>query len=110
MSNAKLEFSVETVRELLVYDEETGVITWRVDRGKRKAGDVAGCVEKASGYHVIRVAGRLERAHRLAYMLMNGELPKGQVRHADKNKLNNRWQNLVVKARTEQVQDVAQAE
>jgi hypothetical protein len=101
MSNSKLEFNVETVRELLAYDEETGVITWKVNRGKRKAGDVAGCVEKASGYHVIRVAGRLERAHRLAYMIVSGELPRGQVRHADKDKLNNRWGNLVVRKKVQ---------
>lgn len=81
------------LRELLNYDPETGVFTWAVDRGPARKGGAAGAAQKI-GYVVIRLAGQLYYAHRLAFLHMTGEWPKMTVDHIDGCKSNNRWSNL----------------
>lgn len=84
------------LRELLCYDPETGVFTWRqnVGRwGRVKAGTVAGGVN-AHGHVVIRVQGASIYAHRIAFLLMTGEFPSFSVDHLDGVKTNNAWANL----------------
>lgn len=60
-----------------------------------RAGDVAkGTVLPAGGYQVLRYNGVGWLAHRLAFLYMTGEWPKGQVVHKNGNPLDNRWANL----------------
>lgn len=94
----------ERLKELLHYDPETGVFTWKVDRycGKNynrlrtKAGDTAGCLQSfGSGtkYITIRIDGRLYLAHRLAWFMITGEwVPL--LDHKDGDGENNRLDNL----------------
>jgi hypothetical protein len=84
------ELTAERLREVLHYDPETGVFTWK---SGPFAGCSAGCVNK-SGYLVIRVNRRLFLAHRLAWLHMTGEWPNGNVDHKGGDKRNNRWSNL----------------
>ena len=81
------------LRELLLYDPETGVFTWRANRRRVKAGDVAGYVDPR-GYIQIGIDGSLHRANRLAWLYMTGEWPAGDVDHRDTDGANNRWLNL----------------
>lgn len=67
------------LKELLHYDRATGVFTWRVKRGSRAAGDLAGYTE-VSGYVRIRVDGVSQYAHRLAWLYVHGTMPK-RVKH-----------------------------
>lgn len=84
------------LRELLNYDPETGVFTWRADRryGRTKAGDVAGCLCKTRGYIHIRLDGRLYYGHRLAWLYVHGVWPAGRLDHRDTDGDNNRLTNL----------------
>jgi hypothetical protein len=74
--------------EILDYDPETGKFTWKKSRGRARAGDTAGSVNK-DGYVVI---GK-EYAHRLAFLFMTGCIPS-LVDHRDLDTGNNRWRNL----------------
>ena len=74
------ELTLSRLKEVLEYSPVTGVFRWKVARGSRKAGEVAGGVGRW-GYYRIRVDGRLYPAHRLAWMYVNGELPEHQLDH-----------------------------
>lgn len=87
------QITQERLRELLHYEPETGVFTWRVSRGRlAKAGDVAGTIE-TGGYMQIRVDGVAHLAHRLAWLYMTGEMIP-LIDHRDTQRSNNRWSNL----------------
>ena len=82
------------LRELLQYDPETGVFTRLVKTSNGiKVGDVAGTAD-ARGYILIRVDGWLHLAHRLAWLHMTCEWPKGMIDHINGVRDDNRWSNL----------------
>ena len=87
------ELTAERVRELLNYDPETGIFTWRVSRGGVVAGAIAGA-NNGKGYLRIVIDNRKYRAHRLAWLMTFGEWPDDQIDHMDGDKLNNRIVNL----------------
>lgn len=81
------------VRQLLNYDPDTGIFTWRVKHSKKVvAGRVAGGFN-VKGYIVIGIDGRCYYAHRLAWLYMTGNWPR-QVDHDDNVKHHNWWSNL----------------
>ena len=80
------------VHELLDYDPKTGVFRWREQRGRVKAGDIAGtCSHDGVG---IRINGRRYPASHLAVLWMTGKLPPAEINHRDGDNINNRWANL----------------
>jgi hypothetical protein len=88
--------SIERLHELLVYEPDTGVLRWRVDRGRYgnrlKAGMVAGGRDPC-GYIKVRVDDRLIGAHRIAWAMQHGHWPK-EVDHINRDKGDNRLVNL----------------
>lgn len=85
--------TVERVRELLDYDPETGLLTWRCQRGPRIAGDHAGGICPL-GYIQIMVDGHNYRAHRLAWLLTHGTWPTKFIDHLNGIRDDNRLENL----------------
>jgi hypothetical protein len=81
------------VRELLNYDLDTGVFTWRHSRRGLKAGAVAGRISGA-GYWQLCIDSAYFYAHRVAWLYVTGEWPKSQIDHIDLDKKNNRFANL----------------
>jgi hypothetical protein len=93
MTEARGELTAERLRELLSYDPETGVFTWRVNRRRWKAGQMAGTIVE-KGYIRIRVDDRLYLAHRLAVLYVTGSWPADQVDHVNGVKADNRIANI----------------
>lgn len=83
----------KTLKELLNYDQETGIFTWNKSRIGITTGKVAGTI-KPTGYIVILVNRRLYRAHRLAWLYVTGEWPKYEIDHINGDRMNNRFSNL----------------
>lgn len=100
----KEELTQERLKELLYYNSETGDFTWRVSKSARaKIGTIAGSFD-AKGYRQIRTDGKLNLAHRLAWLYSYGAFPIGErsfIDHIDGNPANNRLNNLRVCSQTE---------
>lgn len=93
--------TVDRVRELLRYDLETGVFTWRRTAGPAKTGAAVRGEVTESGYLRIVVDGCRARAHRLAWFYVYGAWPEGEVDHINGNRMDNRIANLRVCSRSE---------
>jgi len=102
-----LSLTQEYIKELLDYNPDTGVFTWKArpremfntTRGWNifnaiYPGTITGSLNKISGYLIIGIDAKLYRAHRLAFLYMTGEWPKDQVDHINHDRANNRWLNL----------------
>ena len=71
----------EQLKELLHYDPDTGVFTWKVRiAGNANIGDVAGYLN-GNGYSAIKIHGKECKSHRLAWLYVYGELPPDQIDH-----------------------------
>ena len=102
-----------TLKELLHYDPETGVFTWKVDSGRWgriKAGTEAGNLRRRDGYRQIKLKEGNFLAHRLAFLYMTGDWPEQHVDHIDGNPLNNRWCNLRDVDRNANMQNLKRAQ
>ncbi|WBK39668.1 hypothetical protein [Xanthomonas phage L522] len=104
-----MTLTFEQVDQLLAYDPATGELRWKVARGRHgnacKAGSVAGSVN-SRGYIQVGVHGRLYQAHRLAWLLHHGAWPSQQIDHIDRDRTNNRIDNLRECSNSENQQNV----
>ena len=83
------------LKELLHYNPETGVFTWRVSPSSTaKVGQVAGHTNKKTSYLQIGLVSKLYQGHRLAWFYMTGEWPRKYIDHINGVKDDNRWVNL----------------
>lgn len=73
-----------------------GVIT----RDDRKGG--LGSYDK-DGYLIIKVKGHQFKAHRIVWLLCNGDFPRCELDHINRNRSDNRIENLRESSRKEQV-------
>jgi hypothetical protein len=85
----------------LHYNPISGELRWTVDRWagsppnlfKARAGDIAGYVE-TRGYLRVGIDGRVYKAHRIAWLIVEGRWPAAEIDHIDGNRTNNAWSNL----------------
>lgn len=84
----------EYLKEILEYNSETGVFTWKVSNTNLiKVGDVAG-KPRGDGYCRVRILNKLQYTHRLVWLYLYGALPVGHLDHVDGDTSNNRVTNL----------------
>jgi len=86
------------VRDLLHYEPETGFFFRRkATKVRHRVDDRADklCpIGRAAGYYYVSVAGGRYGAHRLAWLYVTGEWPKGQIDHINGDPGDNRIVNL----------------
>lgn len=83
----------DRLKELVDYCPGTGTFTLKKYRGGRvKAGEKLGSMT-SKGYIDIKVDGKTYKAHRLAFVYMEGSAPN-EVDHINRVRDDNRWSNL----------------
>ena len=86
--------SAERLREVVAYNPETGVFTWKLSIAtKTKVGNECGGLTK-KGYRHFCVDGKLHLAHRLVWLHVYGHWPVGEIDHKNGMKADNRLTNL----------------
>ena len=83
------------VRDALDYNEGTGILKWKIPAGfnTQIVGKTAGSVTE-QGYSRLCINGVQIFAHRIIWLYKHGYLPENQIDHIDRNRLNNRLDNL----------------
>lgn len=100
------ELTAERARQLFVYDEATGELIWRARPvsdfvsesaqkiwNKRFAGKVAGTTLN-TGYRAVSVDWRKYLLHRVIWLIVHGEWPKGTIDHEFGDRAANQTEHL----------------
>lgn len=113
-----------TMKSALSYDPSSGIITWNrrepssFEDGLRMTKEhkcavwnsrfenkEAGYIDQ-NGYVKIELNHKAYYGHRIAYFLMNGEMPPDEIDHIDGNRSNNAYANLRPATRCENARNV----
>lgn len=84
------------LQKVLRYEPDTGCFYWLAPCNRFSMvtpGQLAGTLHNR-GYIVIKVYGRCYRAHRLAWLYVNGVWPNPEIDHINRNRTDNRIANL----------------
>lgn len=100
--------SLAALKMVISYNGETGVFTRLVASGSARAGSVAGSV-KVNGYVYVPVGGKHQLAHRLAWLMATGEMPENDIDHINGDRTDNRFSNLRIATRAENMQNERKA-
>lgn len=82
----------ERLKELVIYDKETGIMVSKVDRYKVKKGSKLGTLNK--GYLYAKIDNKRYSLHGLAFLYEYGFLPDCDIDHINGDKQDNRIENL----------------
>lgn len=84
--------SLTRVQECLSVDVETGVITWRVGKGRAAAGSLAGKIHR-HGYRTVMLDKMALQAHAIVWLVATGDWPE-RIDHINGVRDDNRFANL----------------
>jgi len=94
--------TAQRLRELLNYDPETGIFTWRVAKSRRvHVGERAGW-DRGKGWRVVEIDYRLYPEHTVAWLWMTGDWCPQQLDHRNRVRDDNRWSNLRLATKAQQ--------
>lgn len=83
----------DILKDILCYDPETGLFTWKRQQGKMKAGSRAGTYREGN-YVLIGIDKEHYFGHRLAWLYVYGEWPEDMLDHINNDRRDNRIANL----------------
>jgi hypothetical protein len=91
---AQAALSHARLLEMLAYDANTGIFTWRIRPHKHgaKVGDIAG--SRTQRYCRVSINGYRYPAHRLAWFYVHGEWPENELDHRLRISTDNRLSEL----------------
>lgn len=89
----------QRLKELFEYNPDTGLFIRKIRVGNQIAGNIAGSLKK-DGYVYIKIDSKPYKAHRLAFLYMEGYMPE-EVDHINRECSDNRWCNLRASNRQE---------
>jgi hypothetical protein len=95
-------FVEHSLRDVLLYDPETGDFTWKKDMWCAEAGSRAG-YRRPDGYRIITVSKHQYRAGRLAWFFSYGEWPSIEIDHINGVRDDDRIANLRIATRSQNV-------
>lgn len=91
---AAADLTAEHLREILEYNPETGIFTWRVRAAYCiKVGDVCGS-KNSNGYLFAQIKKTSYSMHRLAWLYVTGTWPVNHIDHINGIRDDNRFSNL----------------
>lgn len=85
--------SLDRLKNVLNYDPETGVFTWKRPAHQKTSGKLAGHKTKRE-YIYIGIDGEVYRAHRIAWLYYYGKPPINSIDHINGIRSDNRICNL----------------
>lgn len=89
----RTKLTQEVVQHLFTYKPETGELRWKKApfTGSKKG---ASANTSCNGYYVVRIYGKIYGVHRIIWLYVHGYLPENEIDHIDRDKTNNRIDNL----------------
>ena len=81
------------VNSLFDYDSDNGVLIRKFRNGK-SYNKPCGYKPICNGYGRVKIDGKNYRTHLVIWLLVNGVYPDGELDHIDRDKTNNRIENI----------------
>lgn len=97
------------LKEFIKYTPETGVFTWvkkTSPLSRIHIGNIAGTINKQTGYIYFNLFGKNYYCHRLAFLYITGEFPLHEVDHINGIKNDNVFSNLRMATKSQNMQNV----
>lgn len=93
MTPTEHELSIEELNKLFFYDKEGFLVEKTTRNSRATKGKIVGSSD-GKGYLTVNINKRRYRVHRIIWAMHNNRWPEDEIDHIDRNKSNNKIENL----------------